>query len=166
MHLVAELKAHCGPDRLTTYVSGDSQRFDAGRTFAEAQEGVHIYCCGPQRLIDGVRTATRHWPERQIHFEVFRPTPDGSFVAEPFDITLASTGESLRVPADKSALEVLRAHGLTLPSSCEVGVCGACACGYRDGIVIHRDSVLSASARQDRMLLCVSRARASVTLDI
>lgn len=165
--LIDELRARCGPDRLTTYFPGaGDQRFDAERTFAEVREGAHVYCCGPERLIEGVRAATRHWPQDQIHFEVFRPTPDASFVAEPFDITLASSGETLRVPADKSALEVLRAHGLALPSSCELGVCGSCECGYRDGIVLHRDSVLSTTARQDRMMLCVSRARVGVTLDL
>jgi vanillate O-demethylase ferredoxin subunit len=61
---------------------------------------------------------------------------------------------------------VLRAHGVALPSSCEFGICGACACRYTEGAVIHRDSVLDVTARQDRMILCVSRARVSVTLDV
>lgn len=101
-----------------------------------------------------------------IHFEAFVAMADENFKPEPFDIKLASTGETLRVPADRSALEVLREHGLALPSSCELGLCGSCACGYRDGIVIHRDSVLDANARRDRILPCVSRARVKVTLDL
>jgi hypothetical protein len=32
--------------------------------------------------------------------------------------------------------------------------------------VIHRDSILKTAARQDRMMLCVSRARVCVTLDL
>jgi vanillate O-demethylase ferredoxin subunit len=101
-----------------------------------------------------------------VHFEVFQPVLDENFKPEPFDIAIASTGQTLRVPADKSALEVLREAGFIVPSSCELGVCGSCECGYRDGIVIHRDSVLPLNARQDRMMLCVSRARAGVTLDL
>jgi len=31
---------------------------------------------------------------------------------------------------------------------------------------VHRDSVLGVAARQDRMMLCVSRARVGVTLDL
>lgn len=165
--LIGELRTLCDQDQLTTYFSDEgSARLDAERVFAEARPGTHVYCCGPNKLIEGVRAATQHWPEAQIHFEVFQPTLDENFVPEPFDITLASTGETLRVPANKSALEVLRAHGLPLPSSCELGVCGSCECGFRDGIVLHRDSVLSTTARQDRMMLCVSRARVSVTLDL
>lgn len=166
--LIDELRADCRLGQLKTYFSSTagSRRFDPLHTFADVREGTHVYCCGPQKLIDGVRAATAHWPEAQIHFEVFQPTLDENFVAEPFDVTLASTGETLRVPANKSALEVLRAHGLPLPSSCELGVCGSCECGFRDGIIIHRDSVLSTTARQDRMMLCVSRARVGVTLDL
>ena len=164
--VLTELQAVCGR-RLVTYFADDpaSTRFDPASIGGPAP-GVHVYCCGPQRLIDAVRQATAHWPEAQVHFEVFQATIDENFRAEPFDLTLASTSETLRVPAEQSALDVLRAHGVVLPSSCELGVCGACECGYRDGVVIHRDSVLGTAARQDRMMLCVSRARVAVTLDL
>lgn len=164
--VLAELQAVCG-DRLVTHFTGDpaSTRFDPA-SLGDPMPGTHVYCCGPQRLTDAVRAAAAHWPEAQVHFEVFQATLDEDFKAEPFDVTLASSGETLRVPADRSALDVLRAHGLVLPSSCELGVCGACECGYHGGVVIHRDSVLGTGARQDRMMLCVSRARVAVTLDL
>jgi vanillate O-demethylase ferredoxin subunit len=145
---------------------GARRRFDAASDLPQPEDGAHIYCCGPARLTDAVRGATAHWPPDQVHFEVFQPVLDENFKPEPFDIAIASTGQTLRVPADKSALEVLREAGFIVPSSCELGVCGSCECGYRDGIVIHRDSVLPLNARQDRMMLCVSRARAGVTLDL
>ncbi len=164
--VLAELRAVCG-ERLVTHFAEDpgTTRFDPA-TLGDPDPGMHVYCCGPQRLTHAVRQATAHWPEAQVHFEVFQATLDENFKAEPFDVTLASTGETLRVPVDRSALDVLRAHGLVLPSSCELGVCGACECGYRGGVVIHRDSVLGVGARQDRMMLCVSRARLAVTLDL
>jgi vanillate O-demethylase ferredoxin subunit len=166
--LIDEIRTICSDDALTTYFSDarGARRFDPERTLAMVQPNVHVYCCGPARLTDAVRAATTHWPESQIHFEVFKPTLDENFNPEPFDIHIASTNETLRVPANKSALEVLREHGLPLASSCELGVCGSCECSYRDGIIIHRDSVLSVGARQDRMMLCVSRARVAVTLDL
>ncbi len=160
--LLAELRAICG-ERLVTHFGGG--RFDPASLGGPAP-GAHVYCCGPQRLTDAVRAATAHWPEAQVHFEVFQATLDENFVPEPFDVTLASTGEVVRVPADRSALDALRAHGVMLPSSCELGVCGACECGYRGGTVVHRDSVLGVAARQDRMMLCVSRARVGVVLDL
>lgn len=163
------LKDRCGV-RLFTYfpqANGHAaHRLDVGRVMASVTPGAHVYCCGPQRLIDAVREAGSGWPEGSVHFEVFKPTLDENFNPEPFDVKLASTGEIVRVPANKSALEVLRTHGLVLPASCELGVCGSCTCRYLEGVVIHRDSVLDVGARQDRMMLCVSRARVSVTLDL
>ena len=102
----------------------------------------------------------------QIHTEVFKPISDENFKPEPFDAFIASTGAVVHVPADQTLLEVLRAHGLATVSSCELGVCGTCVCGYRNGTVIHRDVVLPLASRQDRMTLCVSRAHVSVTLDL
>lgn len=161
------LSALCG-DRLSLHLSGDprSARFDAEEVFRTVVPGAHIYCCGPPRLNDAVRGATEHWPQEQIHFENFQPIVDENFVPQPFEIQIASTGKVLEVPADRSALDVLRANGMLVPSSCEIGVCGSCECSYSDGEVIHRDSVLSAGERRNRMTPCVSRARSRVTLDL
>lgn len=161
------LKDLCG-DSVSIYATSDPQapRFDAKTAFETVEEGTHIYCCGPASLIDAVKLASKHWPAEQVHFEVFQPAIDENFKPEPFDIRIASTDAVLHVPADRSALDVLREEGFVLPSSCELGVCGTCKCTYRDGIVIHRDQVLSTAERQDQMMLCVSRARVRVTLDL
>lgn len=129
---------------------------------------THLYYCGPTGLSTAIVGAAErvHWPAECRHTEVFQPIFDENFKPEPFDITIASSGRTLRVPADRSALDVLRDEGFVLPSSCELGVCGACVCDYRNGTVIHRDSVLSLSDRQDKLTPCVSRARVGVTLDL
>ena len=144
-----ELQRQCG-DGVTFYrASGpECRRFDATSDLPEPAEDTHLYCCGPQRLTEAVRIATAHWPQDHVHFEAFQPIFDENFTPEPFDIIIASTGQRLRVPANKSALEILRQAGFVLSSSCELGVCGSCECGYRDGTVIHRDAVLPAGARQ------------------
>ncbi|MEM7508590.1 MAG: PDR/VanB family oxidoreductase [Pseudomonadota bacterium] len=161
------LRRICG-DALSLHISADGPqaRLDVETLIAGLARDTHIYCCGPQRLIDAVEAATASWPEAQVHFEVFTPLVDENFVPEPFDLTVAQTGATYRVPADRSALDVLREAGHMLPSSCDLGVCGSCECGYRDGEVIHRDRVLRQSARQSRMMLCVSRARGAVTVEI
>ncbi len=165
--LYAELATLCQPGQLRGWFSRapGGRRFDA-TTLPGPEPGTHIYCCGPAGLVEAVRAATAHWPAEQIHFEVFAPTPDENFKPEPFDIRVASTGEVIRVPAHESALSVLRERGFPLAASCEMGVCGSCVCGYSDGIVIHRDAFLDASRRQEKLALCVSRARVSVTLDV
>lgn len=161
-----DLRAICG-DRLVLHAPGGAGRFDADATFAaEPEATTAVYCCGPDRLTRAVREAAQRFPEDAFHAEAFKPILDEDFKPEPFDLTVASTGQVIPVPADRSALEMLREHGFLLPSSCELGVCGSCECGYRDGEVIHRDSVLSAAARRDRMMLCVSRGRGGVTVEL
>jgi vanillate O-demethylase ferredoxin subunit len=154
---------------LVTYFGG-GVRFDAEVVLRSVDDepGCHIYACGPGRLTDAVRSAATSlgWPDERLHFEVFKPVFDENFKPEPFDITIRSTGAVLRVPAERSALDVLKESGFDLPSTCELGVCGSCICGYTDGAVIHRDSVLGLHDRQSRMAPCVSRARSGVTLDL
>lgn len=164
--LLAEVRDVCGP-RLVTWFKAEGRRFNAAE-LGPSMPGVHVYACGPPRLLDAVRRSMRRlgWPEDRFHVEVFSPVLDENFKPEPFDVRLVSSEEVLRVPADRSLLDVLREHGVAMPSSCELGVCGACECGYSDGSVIHRDQVLPLAARQDRMTPCVSRARGSITLDL
>lgn len=164
--LLAELGVICG-DRLRTWFSRGGCRFDP-EAIGAPEAGRHLYVCGPQRLLDAVlaATAAAGWPDAQIHTEVFQPIRDENFNPEPFDAFIASTGAVLHVPADRSLLDILRAHGLSMASSCELGVCGSCICGYRNGTVIHRDAILPLASRQDRMTPCVSRAHVSVTLEL
>jgi ferredoxin-NADP reductase len=164
--LLDELRRICG-NRLESWFSSDQRRFQMSQLHALVP-GTHVYACGPARLLTAVQAVLteREWPEQQTHMEVFQPTFDENFKAEPFDAQIASTGETLHVPANRSLLDVLRDHGLAMASSCELGVCGSCECGYRDGVVIHRDKVLPVSKRQDRLMPCVSRARVTVTLDL
>ena len=162
--LLQELQDVCG-ERLRCWFSSEGRRFDPAVLGAPV-EGTHVYACGPQRLVDALEAALRAggWPETQIHVERFAATLDENYKPEPFEAVIASTGQRLAVPADRSLLDVLHEHGFTLSSSCEMGVCGSCECGYLDGTVIHRDSALPLSKRQDRMMPCVSRARVGVTL--
>jgi ferredoxin-NADP reductase len=162
--LLAELAQVCGDD-LQCWFSKHGDRFDPA-VIGPHSPGTHVYICGPQRLLDAVQSSLSDWSEEQIHCEHFQMTVDENFKPEPFEATVASTGQRILVPADKSLLDVLREHDFPLPSSCEMGVCGSCECGYRDGIVLHRDKVLPTSKRQDRLMLCVSRARVSVTLEL
>jgi ferredoxin-NADP reductase len=161
-----ELTAICG-SRLVTWFSSQGRRFDV-KLLGAPEPGTHVYTCGPQRLLDAVRAraAELGWPEEQLHAEVFHPILDENFAPEPFDALIASSGKVLCVPAHLSLLQVLREHKILVSSSCELGVCGTCECGFTEGVVIHRDAVLKPAARKHRMMPCVSRARGCVTLDL
>lgn len=147
---------------------GDPSRaFDLWPVF-ETPTKAHIYCCGPRPLMDGVRDMTGHWPASQVHFEDFgsdlvRPRADDT----PFKVRLARNGAVLTVPVGVTIMEVMRAHGLLVPSSCESGTCGTCRTRLLAGAPDHRDLVLSEAERRDSIMVCVSRAQsAELLLDV
>jgi hypothetical protein len=56
---------------------------------------------------------------------------------------------------------VLAEAGVKIDVKCSDGLCGVCACAYdaaTSGPVDHRDVVLSAAQRRERVILCCSRA--------
>jgi len=151
------------------FTGGDPRaRLPVAELLAPVDDGTHVYCCGPAGLMDAVHRATRHWPARRVHFESFVPLAVKDIAdCRAFQIRIASSGRVLDVPADRSILDVLRQAGLTIPSSCESGTCGTCKVRYRDGIVDHRDYVLSPSEQREFLTACVSRASSEiVTLDL
>ena len=140
---------------------GDPEKaLDLWPVFEEPTK-AHIYCCGPRGLMDAVKDMTGHWPVSAVHFEDFgsdlvRPRADD----KPFTVKLARSGGAvLDVPVGATILEVVRSHGLRLPSSCESGTCGTCRTTVIEGEVDHRDLVLTPAERRSEMMVCVSRAK-------
>lgn len=148
-------------DRVMVHHDGGvaENAFDLWPAFEEPTR-AHIYCCGPRPLMDAVRDMTGHWPTSQVHFEDFgsdlvRPRADDA----PFTVRLARSGAVLDVPVGATILEVMRTHGIEVPSSCESGTCGTCRTRLVSGEVDHRDMVLSPAERRDAVMVCVSRAK-------
>jgi tetrachlorobenzoquinone reductase len=86
-----------------------------------------------------------------------------------FQIILERTGKTFEVPADASILEVLELEGVSVPSSCQQGVCGTCETKVLGGEIDHRDMVLTSfeKSQGQSMMICCSRAKgASLTLDL
>ena len=124
--------------------------------------GAHMYCCGPQPLMDAVRDMSGHWPASAVHFESFgadrRPKADD----RSFQVVLHRSGKTLEVPADQSILETLRRHHISISSSCESGTCGSCKVGLLEGVADHRDMVLREDEKSNHLMVCVSRAQSNV----
>lgn len=170
MAFVEDLRQLCGPDEIALHDSGaPGGRLDIAETLAQAPTGSHVYCCGPQRLMDAVTAAARHagLDDNAIHIEHFEGVPaDQRQRGEPFQIEIKSTGQVLDVPGNKSALEVLRENGLIVDAACEGGVCGTCRVSYVAGEPIHRDLALRVEERVHTLLVCVSRATGKLVLDL
>ncbi len=158
MPFTDELRA-LDPSRVTFLTGLPS----AAELLAHAPEGAAVYCCGPAPMLAAVQSAFDASPARALHFERFGAAPilDGS----PFTVQLGADGPRLDVPADRSALDVLREARPELPYSCHQGFCGTCRVQLRSGIPEHRDRRLTEEERAAGALLpCVSRAPEGETL--
>jgi phthalate 4,5-dioxygenase reductase subunit len=149
------------------YDQGDpTASLDLKPILAERKNREHLYCCGPRPLMEAVRLMTDHWSPTAVHFEAFSEAETHKADDKPFKVKLARSGAVLDVPTDKTVLEVLRDHGLEVPSSCETGTCGTCRTKMLAGEADHRDLVLAEHERKDTIMICVSRARTDeITLD-
>ncbi|HTT48584.1 MAG TPA: PDR/VanB family oxidoreductase [Pseudolabrys sp.] len=149
------------------YDQGDpAKSLDLKPILAERKNREHLYCCGPRPLMEAVRHFTDHWSSAAVHFEAFSDAETHKPTDKAFKVRLARSGQVVDVPIDKTILEVLRAHGLEVPSSCETGTCGTCRTKLLAGAADHRDLYLPDHDRSDSIMICVSRALTDeITID-
>jgi vanillate O-demethylase ferredoxin subunit len=160
-----ELEARLGA-RLHIWLAEDGARLDLTARLARAEPGAHAYCCGPARMLEAFGAATAHWPDGTTHVEHFEGLLDRAAArqGDAFEVEIASSGDILAVPSDRSLLEVLRDAGHPVDAACEYGVCATCVVEVERGEPIHRDTCLTPEARVTRMTSCVSRGRGRLRL--
>ena len=149
----------------------DFEPFDALAALAQPQPETHLYVCGPGGFMSHVLETAKSsgWEESQLHREYFAAAPVDTSGDGSFELKLAKSGQTIEVPAKKTALEVLLAQGFDIPFSCESGVCGTCLTRVVEGTPDHRDSYLTDAERiaGDQFLPCCSRSKSPVlVLDI
>ncbi|QKW06558.1 oxidoreductase [Streptomyces sp. NA04227] len=152
------------PGKVTVLTDDEHGMPSAAELLARAPEGAAVYCCGPTPMLDALQAAFPASGGKALHFERFSAAPivDG----KPFTLKLRS-GRELPVPADKSALEVLRDDNPGTPYSCQQGFCGVCKLRVLSGTVDHRDRKLTDRERANgEMLVCVSRADEGECLEL
>ncbi|MFE5211107.1 PDR/VanB family oxidoreductase [Streptomyces sp. NPDC056600] len=157
-----EALARRHPGRVVVLADDEDGRPDAAALLARAPEGAAVYCCGPAPMLDAVRRAFPAGAAAGLHFERFTAAPivDG----RPFTLLLRD-GRRLPVPADRSALDVLRSAEPATAYSCRQGFCGVCKVRVLSGAVDHRDRRLTPAEREaGDMLVCVSRAEEGTLL--
>jgi vanillate O-demethylase ferredoxin subunit len=139
------------------------ERLDVKQLLAAQDGDVHVYVCGPKRLIDAVVDAAQGlgWATERVHREFFAGAEaPASGQDRAFEIELRS-GRVITVEADQTAAQALIAAGVPLLTSCEQGVCGTCLTRVIAGQPEHRDLYLTPEeqAANDQFLPCCSRAR-------
>ncbi len=121
---------------------------------------THVYTCGPEAYMQSVLDAAtaNGFAEENRHMEYFSVPDLPEYQNFDFILKLSKSGREIKVPADKSATDVLIAAGIPVDVKCSDGLCGVCKCGLISGDVEHRDFVLSNRQRQSNVILCQSRA--------
>jgi ferredoxin-NADP reductase len=161
MAFVSELSDLGGADRVHLHPQDEVGLLDLATILGAPTDDALVYCCGPGPLLDAVEERCARWPVGALHTERFAPKPQQVAAAEePFEVELAQSGRVLLVNPNQSLLEVVRAAGVDVLSSCQEGTCGTCETIVLSGKVDHRDSILSPGEQQanDTMFICVSRA--------
>jgi ferredoxin-NADP reductase len=160
MAFLDELEQQFG-DRVHAYTADVDARMDVAALVSEAAAGTLVYCCGPVRLLAAVEDASGSLPHGSLHLERFEARDAGApLLDDSFEVELTLSGETLRVPTDRSILDVVEEAGVLVLSSCREGTCGTCETPVVSGEVDHRDSVLTPDEQADNevMMICVSRA--------
>jgi vanillate O-demethylase ferredoxin subunit len=148
-------------ERLQCLSSERGERFGLDAEIATLPPSGQLVLCGPLRLMEAAREAWQRAgrPMADLHFETFGNS--GRLQAEPFWVELPRHGLRIEVPAERSLLDMLEAHGVQALSDCRRGECGLCALDIVSvqGAVDHRDVFFSGQQKQanQRLCACVSR---------
>lgn len=154
-------------DRIHVRTDDESGIPTAEELLGDCPDRTAVYACGPAPMLTGIRALLAGRTDVELHFERFAAPPvlDGT----EFEVTVASSGATVRVGAEETLLAALRRADVVAPYSCQQGFCGTCRARVLDGNVEHRDTLLTGPERDcGMMLVCVSRAAAGgrLTLDL
>jgi NAD(P)H-flavin reductase len=92
-----------------------------------APDGAAVYACGPPPMLDAVAAGLPASRATALHVERFSPPPVVG--GRPLRLVLARSGVTLDVPADRTALDVVREVRPDVAYSCRQGFCGTCRIG-------------------------------------
>lgn len=115
------------PRRTTVRTDAEDGPPTAADLVRHAPPGGAVYACGPPPMLDAIRAAFPATGAAALHTERFSPPPVVG--GRPFRLVLRRSGAVLDVPADRSALDVLRAVRPDVAYSCRQGFCGTCRVG-------------------------------------
>ncbi|KAF2494758.1 putative vanillate O-demethylase oxidoreductase [Lophium mytilinum] len=159
-------RRHLDPlgEHVTIYNKAEGNRLDISKVLAKGNDNTHVYCCGPERLMEGITKAAEEMglPKSNIHFETFQVSTSG----DPFVAELTVSKKKIEVSGAQSLLDALRDTGFDIPSSCEAGNCGTCRVTVCGGRIEHRGTGLEEEEKENTMLTCVSRGIGEISLEL
>lgn len=157
---------------LKVHLDFDDERsgrmFDLSAIVDRAPAQAHLYCCGPQPMLEAFEAATKERPAGQVHVEYFQAR-EAPAIEGGFDVRLARSNRTIVVKAGKTILDTLLDAGIAANHACSEGVCGTCETRVLEGIPDHRDQFLSKDeqASNRTMMICCSGSRSgTLVLDL
>lgn len=162
------------PENIQFYFNDEhaQQHLNVEEIVKNLNASEHIYCCGPNAMMQSVQQAAQHLAPERVHFEWFSaPVLEHSAIqtSDSFTLKLKRSGKEIQVMADQSILDALEQEGFELPFSCRAGICRSCETTVCSGTPDHQDMILSDEERAENksMLICVSRAKSQmIELDL
>ncbi|OYD60225.1 UNVERIFIED_ORG: vanillate O-demethylase ferredoxin subunit [Burkholderia sp. CF145] len=140
-----------------------SQKLDLDTEFAKAGDSDEIYVCGPAGFIDWVCAAAERAgiAKHRVRYEYFNAKPVDTSQDGEFEVRIASTGQVIPIPPDRSIATVLADAGIDIYTSCGEGTCGTCLTRILEGQPDHRDVFLTDEERAagEMFTPCCSRAK-------
>lgn len=162
-------------DKTTLYFSAAGNRLNVASIIPKlSQDGTpqtRIFSCGPTRLMKECARITSKlgYPEHMVHYEDFGNGEGGDF-GDPFDVEVDDPNENrheiLKVPANKTLLDMLTQAGFDVTSSCLSGACGACKVTLCKGDVYYKSTSLLASQKGHAIQACVDRGIGKIKIEI
>ena len=123
---------------------------------------AHLYCCGPEPMLDDFLALARARPSGHAHVERFGTgvAPAGTGMGG-FHVELARSKQRVYVAPGQTIIDALRAEGLQVVTSCEQGICGTCETQVLAGSPDHRDLLLSDEEKATNrvMMICCSGSK-------
>ncbi len=163
--LFAEELVRLYGERVTLWVTRErGSRPDLSALIDRAAE---VYACGSAQLLDELE---RIVPAKRLHIERFEPKVRASERAgQAFTVVAATSGVSVTVDSEETIVKALADAGVSVPASCNRGVCGTCEVRVLQGQPEHLDSVMSDADKDELGIMypCVSRSLSpQLTLDV
>lgn len=163
------LRALAGDD-LVLHADDEAGRvLDVPALLDSLPAGTEVHVCGPKPMLAAAVDTARvlGWPEGLLCFERFYSlgevddAPAAMAGDGSFEVEIASTGQVITVPADKTIVAAMLDAGFDPLCDCMRGECGVCQTTVLEGVPDHRDSILSDSERAAGKLIqiCISRAK-------
>lgn len=163
-------------DRLGSYHSGRiTFHDDAAGTSLDMEAllrttapDTHVYCCGPEGMLNAFSALTASRPAGYTHLEHFSGTTDLAMDGG-YTLELRKSGKTIEVMAGETMLDSLLNAGVNVGFACSEGICGSCKVTVLDGIPDHRDRFLTPEEKDENrtiMVCCSGTKTPMLALDL